>query len=102
EFQGTVPGDIAKVSVRRQHREVVAETKLRQQRIDRADLNAAAAALVLNLNAAAAALVLNSAASTWSRWSGTSSGNAANRSRICVRSLGPEKPCRTSPVVMSS
>jgi hypothetical protein len=37
-----VPGDIAKVSVGRQHREVVADTKLRQKRIDRAGLNAAA------------------------------------------------------------
>ena len=39
-----MPGDIAKVSVGRQHREVVAETELRQQRIDRADLNAATSA----------------------------------------------------------
>src|SRR5437016_3448265 len=39
-------GDIAKVSVGRQHREVVAKTELCQQRIDGADLNAAASAFV--------------------------------------------------------
>ena len=39
-------GDIAKVFVGRQHHEVVAETKLCQQRIDGADLNAAASACV--------------------------------------------------------
>ena len=44
-----MPGDIAKVSVCRQHRKVVAETELRQQRIDGADLNAAAPAGVSQL-----------------------------------------------------
>jgi len=46
ESQSTVPGDIAKVSVGRQHREVVADTELRQKRIDRAGLNAAASTFV--------------------------------------------------------
>jgi hypothetical protein len=41
-----MPGDIAKVSVGRQHREVVADTKLRQKRIDRAGLNAAPSTFV--------------------------------------------------------
>ena len=41
-----MPGDIAKVFVGRQHRQVVAETELRQQRVDSADLHAAAPALV--------------------------------------------------------
>jgi hypothetical protein len=41
-----MPGDIAKVPIDRQYREVVVETELRQQRIDRADLNAAASAFV--------------------------------------------------------
>ena len=46
ESQDAVPGDITKVSVGGQHHEVVAETKLRQQRIDGAGLNAAAPAFV--------------------------------------------------------
>lgn len=41
-----MPGEVAKVSVGRQHRQIVAQTELRQQRIDRADLNAAAPASV--------------------------------------------------------
>ncbi len=41
-----MPGDITKVSVGRQHRQVVAETELRQQRIDGADLTAAASAFI--------------------------------------------------------
>lgn len=41
-----MPGNVAKVSVGRQHREVVAKTELRQERINRADLNAAASAFV--------------------------------------------------------
>jgi hypothetical protein len=41
-----MPSDIAKVPIGRQHREVVAEAELRQQRVDRADLNAAASAFV--------------------------------------------------------
>jgi hypothetical protein len=41
-----VAGDIAKVSVGRQHREVVAKTELCQQRSDGADLDGAAAAFV--------------------------------------------------------
>ena len=41
-----MPGDIAKVSVGCQHREVSAYTELRQKRIDRAGLNAAASAFV--------------------------------------------------------
>jgi len=41
-----VAGNIAKVCVGRQHREVVAETELRQQRIDGPDLNARASAFV--------------------------------------------------------
>jgi hypothetical protein len=56
ESQGAVPGDIAKVSVGRQHREVVADTELRQKRIDRAGLNAAASTFVLHLELAASAL----------------------------------------------
>lgn len=41
-----MPGDILKVFVGREHREVVAKAELRQQRIDRADLNAASSAFV--------------------------------------------------------
>ena len=41
-----MPCDIAKVSVGCQHRQVVTEAELRQQRIDGADLNAAASAFV--------------------------------------------------------
>ena len=41
-----MPGDVAKVSIGRQHRQIVAETELRQQRIDRTDLNAASPASV--------------------------------------------------------
>ena len=39
-------GYMAKVSVGRQHRQVVADAKLRQQSIDRTDLNAAAETFV--------------------------------------------------------
>ena len=46
EFEVAVPRDIAKISVGRQHREVVAEADLCQQRIDGADLNAATSAFV--------------------------------------------------------
>ena len=41
-----MPGDIAEVVIGRQHREIVAETELRQQCIDGADLNASASAFV--------------------------------------------------------
>ena len=41
-----MPGDIVKVSVGRQHSEAVAQTELRQERVDGADLNAAAPAFV--------------------------------------------------------
>ena len=41
-----MPGDIPKVFVGRQHREVVPETELSQHCIDGADLNAAASAFV--------------------------------------------------------
>jgi hypothetical protein len=37
-----MPGDIAKISISRQHGKAVAQTELRQQRLDGADLNAAA------------------------------------------------------------
>ena len=42
-------GDFAKVSVCRQHRKVVAQTELREQRVDGADLNAASPAGVSQL-----------------------------------------------------
>ena len=44
-----MPRDIAEISIGRQHRQVMAEAKLRQQRIDGADLNAATPALVSQL-----------------------------------------------------
>jgi hypothetical protein len=44
-----MPRDAIKVAVGRQHREIVPNAKLRQQSIDRADLQAAAAAFALQL-----------------------------------------------------
>src|SRR5205823_6673263 len=49
DFQGAVPDDVAKISVGRQHRQIVTNAKLRQQGVYRADLNAAAAASVAQL-----------------------------------------------------
>ena len=41
-----MPGNMLEIPVARQHRQIAAQAELRQQRIDRADLNAAAPASV--------------------------------------------------------
>jgi hypothetical protein len=46
ELEGGVPRDIRKVVVGGEHRQVVCDTELREQRIDRIDLYATAAALI--------------------------------------------------------
>src|ERR1700724_3587523 len=46
QSQGAVAGDMAKVSVGRQHRQVVTDAKLRQQCVDRTDLNTISATTV--------------------------------------------------------
>jgi len=71
-----MPRDIVKVPVGCQHGQVVAEAELGQQRIDRSDLNVGSPAFFLN-----------SAASTWSRRSGT------NRR---IHRLGSHHPGRAS------
>jgi len=46
EAERRYPGQMLEIPVRTQHHELVPETKLREERIDRSDLKAAAAALV--------------------------------------------------------
>jgi hypothetical protein len=71
-----MPREIVKVPVGCQHRQLVTETELGQQCIDRSDLDAGAAAFVSQFGS------------------------------VYMRFLAPEKPCRsscsTSPVVTSS
>ena len=46
ELQGALLRDVAKIVVGRKHREVVSETKLREERIDRSGLDASAPAAI--------------------------------------------------------
>src|SRR5215470_6904529 len=49
-LQGAMPGHMAKIVVGREHRQIVPDAKLRQESVDRADLNAGTAASIPQLS----------------------------------------------------